>query len=200
MTKKYFLGAINVSILIAQVILLAIGISTIGFYNKTKNIIIISSLLIISIILIYLYFAKNYKKYNAGVFITLMLNIVLAYQIINLNNTYSYLSNILNKKYEYVTYNLYVQKANTKYNSVNKLENKKIGLLKTNKENIKSILNKKVKIEYIEYNNIDEISNGIKNGEIQGFIIDKETKEELNKNEISSKIRSIYENRVKKAI
>ena len=39
MTKKYFLGAINVSILIAQVILLAIGISTIGFYNKTKNII-----------------------------------------------------------------------------------------------------------------------------------------------------------------
>ena len=200
MTKKYFLGAINVSILIAQVILLAIGISTIGFYNKTKNIIIISSLLIISIILIYLYFAKNYKKYNTGVFITLMLNIVLAYQIINLNNTYSYLSNILNKKYEYVTYNLYVQKANTKYNSVNKLENKKIGLLKTNKENIKSILNKKVKIEYIEYNNIDEISNGIKNGEIQGFIIDKETKEELNKNEISSKIRSIYENRVKKSI
>ena len=125
---------------------------------------------------------------------------MLAYQIMNLNNTYSYLSNILNKKYEYVTYNLYVQKANTKYNSVNKLENKKIGLLKTNKENIKSILNKKVKIEYIEYNNIDEISNGIKNGEIQGFIIDKETKEELNKNEISSKIRSIYENRVKKSI
>ena len=122
------------------------------------------------------------------------------YQVFNLNITYSYLTNIVNKKYEYVTYNVYVKKANTIYNNIAKLENKKIGILKTNKENIKNTINKEVRIEYVEYNNVDEIANGIKNGEIQAFIIDTSAKEELNNNEISSKIRSIYENKIKRSI
>ncbi len=200
MTKKYILGAINLSIFIALVLLLSIGLISIKLLTKPETIVVISSLLILSVILISLYFTKNHKKYNIGVFLALLLNIIMFYQVFNLNITYSYLSNIVNKKYEYVTYNLYVQKANTTYNTIAKLENKKIGILKANKDNIKSIINKEVKIEYVEYNNIEEIANGIKNGEIQAFIIDRESKEELNNNEISSKIRSIYENRVKKTI
>jgi len=199
MTKKYILGAINFSILLCLITLLIIGLLTVGIYSTKINILIILILICLLIILLFLYLAKDYKKYNTGVFITLILNIIFVFQILDLNNTYSYITNICNKKYEYVTYNLYVQKVNTTYSNINKLENKKIGLLKTNKNNIKDIINKEIKTEYVEYNNINELSEGIKNGEIQAFII-ASNDDSINTNDIFNKVRVIYHNKVKKNV
>ena len=75
MTKKYVLGALNISILLVLTILVSIGIITIKFLPTNKSIFIISSLFILLLIIISLYFSKDYRKYNIGVFISLILNI-----------------------------------------------------------------------------------------------------------------------------
>jgi len=99
MTKKYILGAINFSIFLCLITLLIIGLLTVGIYSTKINILIILILICLLIILLFLYLAKDYKKYNTGVFITLILNIIFVFQILDLNNTYSYITNICNKKY-----------------------------------------------------------------------------------------------------
>ena len=195
MTKKYILGAINIAITISLVILLSIGLILIKLLNKPKTIVIIITLILLITLIICSYFSKNHQKYNAGVFIALLLNIILAFEVNNMNSSYSYISNIINKKYDYITYNIYVKKANTTYSNINKLNNKKIGLLKTNQENIEKMINKEVKVEYIEYNNIEELSSGIENGEIQAFIIDSKETENLKKEDISNKNKEVsYDN------
>ena len=195
MTKKYILGALNICILIALIIFTIIGILSIGLFTKLNNIMLISALSVLVIILLSLYFSKKYKKYNVGVFITLLLNIILTFNIISLNREYGFIENLVHKNYNYVTYNLYVKKSNTTYNTIYKLENKKIGLLNDNEDNIKSQINKKIKVEYKIYYSIDELQEGIQNGEIQAFVIDSNIKKEDLK--INNKLRIIYSNKIK---
>ena len=195
MTKKYILGALNICILFSLVIFTIIGITSIGFLSKVKNILLISTLVLISVILLALYLSKNQKKYNAGVFITLLLNIVLLFNIVDMNKNYNFIENIVHKNYNYLTYNLYVQKSNTTYNNIYKLENKSIGLLNTNEINVEDQINKKIKVEYKIYDNIDELREWIQSGEIQAFIIDSNVKKEDLK--IINKVRIIYSNRIK---
>ena len=195
MTKKYILGALNICILIALIIFTIIGILSIGLFTKLNNIMLISALSVLVIILLSLYFSKKYKKYNVGVFITLLLNIILTFNIISLNREYGFIENLVHKNYNYVTYNLYVKKSNTTYNTIYKLENKKIGLLNDNEDNIKSKINKKIKVEYKIYYSIDELQEGIQNGEIQAFVIDSNIKKEDLK--INNKLRIIYSNKIK---
>ena len=185
MTKKYILGALNICILFSLVIFTIIGITSIGFLSKVKNILLISTLVLISVILLALYLSKNQKKYNAGVFITLLLNIVLLFNIVDMNKNYNFIENIVHKNYNYLTYNLYVQKSNTTYNNIYKLENKSIGLLNTNEINVEDQI----------YDNIDELREWIQSGEIQAFIIDSNVKKEDLK--IINKVRIIYSNRIK---
>ena len=195
MTKKYILGALNICILIALIIFTIIGILSIGLFTKLNNIMLISALSVLVIILLSLYFSKKYKKYNVGVFITLLLNIILTFNIISLNREYGFIENLVHKNYNYVTYNLYVKKSNTTYNTIYKLENKKIGLLNDNEDNIQSQINKKIKVEYKIYYSIDELQEGIQNGEIQAFVIDSNIKKEDLK--INNKLRIIYSNKIK---
>lgn len=195
MTKKYILGALNICILIALIIFTIIGILSIGLFTKLNNILLISALSVLVIILLSLYFSKKYKKYNVGVFITLLLNIILSFNIISMNKEYGFIENLVHKNYNYVTYNLYVKKSNTTYNTIYKLENKKIGLLNDNEDNIQSQINKKIKVEYKIYYSIDELQEGIQNGEIQAFVIDSNIKKEDLK--INNKLRIIYSNKIK---
>ena len=195
MTKKYILGALNICIFMALIVLTIIGTTSIGLISKTNNMLLISALAIAAIILLSLYFSKNHKKYNVGVFITLILNIVLVFNLVEMNKEYSFIENIVHKNYNYVTYNLYVKKSNTTYNNIYKLENKKIGLLNINQDNIESQINKKINVEYKIYENVESLQEGIQSGEIQAFIIDSSY--DKNDLKISNKIRIIYSSKIK---
>ena len=195
MTKKYILGALNICIFMALIVLTVIGTTSIGLISKTNNMLLISALAIVAIILLSLYFSKNHKKYNVGVFITLILNIVLVFNLVEMNKEYSFIENIVHKNYNYVTYNLYVKKSNTTYNNIYKLENKKIGLLNINQDNIESQINKKINVEYKIYENVESLQEGIQSGEIQAFIIDSSY--DKNDLKISNKIRIIYSSKIK---
>lgn len=197
MTKKYILASLNIIIFIIFLILLSIGLWQIKIFSNIKTILIIIGLIITLAISIYLYFNKKIKLYNIGIFITFLLNIILLYNIIDLNYKYNYLSNTINQKYQYLEYNIYVQKKNVIYSDIKKLNNKKIGTLNNNK-NISQYLNKIINIECIEYNTIEELTYAIENGEIQSFIINEEEYNNIPKdNSIKDKVRIIYTTKIK---
>lgn len=197
MTKKYILASLNIIIFIIFLILLSIGLWQIKIFSNIKTILIIIGLIITLAISIYLYFNKKIKLYNIGIFITFLLNIILLYNIIDLNYKYNYLSNTINQKYQYLEYNIYVQKKNVIYSNIKKLNNKKIGTLDNNK-NISQYLNKIINIECIEYNTIEELTYAIENGEIQSFIINEEEYNNIPEdNSIKDKVRIIYTTKIK---
>lgn len=197
MTKKYILASLNIIIFIIFLILLSIGLWQIKIFSNIKTILIIIGLIITLAISIYLYFNKKIKLYNIGIFITFLLNIILLYNIIDLNYKYNYLSNTINQKYQYLEYNIYVQKKNVIYSDIKKLNNKKIGTLNNNK-NISQYLNKIINIKCIEYNTIEELTYAIENGEIQSFIINEEEYNNIPKdNSIKDKVRIIYTTKIK---
>ena len=197
MTKKYILASLNIIIFIIFLILLSIGLWQIKIFSNIKTILIIIGLIITLAISIYLYFNKKIKLYNIGIFITFLLNIILLYNIIDLNYKYNYLSNTTNQKYQYLEYNIYVQKKNVIYSNIKKLNNKKIGTLDNNK-NISQYLNKIINIECIEYNTIEELTYAIENGEIQSFIINEEEYNNIPEdNSIKDKVRIIYTTKIK---
>jgi len=198
MTKKYLLQALNICVLLVLLVIFSYGLISIKLLNKKLTLTIIVSLIVFVIISILLYLSKKNTTYNIGAFLTLLLNIILAFEIYSLNNTYDYINNLRTNKYTYRNYEIYVQKSNTTYNKLNKLKNKNLGLLKTNKDNVKNLISEKIKINYKEYNNIDELCEGIRSGEVQAFIIEDTDKKELESHDLSNKFRVIYETRIKK--
>ena len=198
MTKKYLLQALNICVLLVLLVIFSYGLISIKLLNKKLTLTIIVSLIVFVIISILLYLSKKNTTYNIGAFLTLLLNIILAFEIYSLNNTYDYINNLRTNKYTYRNYEIYVQKSNTTYNKLSKLKNKNLGLLKTNKDNVKNLISEKIKINYKEYNNIDELCEGIRSGEVQAFIIEDTDKKELESHNLSNKFRVIYETRIKK--
>lgn len=197
MTKKYILASLNIIIFIIFLVLLSIGLWQIKIFSNIKTILIIIGLIITLAISIHLYFNKKIKLYNIGIFITFLLNIILLYNIIDLNYKYNYLSNTINQKYQYLEYNIYVQKKNVIYSDIKKLNNKKIGTLNNNK-NISQYLNKIINIKCIEYNTIEELTYAIENGEIQSFIINEEEYNNIPEDDsIKDKVRNIYTTKIK---
>lgn len=168
--KKKTKNIINISLNILVII-----INFIIYYhiklNKINepfiNIIIIT---IIECISIKLSLSKKIFLYNISQYLLLFITICNIYNIINLNNKYSYIKDINNKNYQYKVYNVYVQKKNPKYNNLSKLSNKKIGtispkdILQTEKKNIK----------IINYENIESLENSLYGGKVQAIAIPEE--------------------------
>lgn len=202
MKTKYIKGAINILSIPLLAIILIIGISTTST-NAPKNIILISSItLITTAILIRSYLSKNKSTYNISQYIAIFINILLIFSIYNLNNEYSYLSNIITNEYYYQTNNILVLK-NTKYNSNNQLNNKKIGVLSNNSHNTTPIINKKISnINIIEYKNQNEMFNDLYEGQIQSIILNENEVKILknNYNSIVKDTKSIYEIKIKSEI
>lgn len=197
MIKKYILASLNIIIFFISLIIYIIGLLYIKPFTSLKSIIIIISLTAIFISSIILYFNKKIKLYNIGIFITFLLNIILIYNIIDLNIKYSYINNLFTNKYEYIEYTIYVQKKNVIYSDISKLNNKKIGTISNNK-NINAYLNNIINIECINYDNIDDLTYAIENGIVQSVILNKKEYESIPDNkEIKHKTRDIYTSKIK---
>lgn len=197
MIKKYILASLNIIIFFISLIIYIIGLLYIKPFTSLKSIIIIISLTAIFISSIILYFNKKIKLYNIGIFITFLLNMILIYNIIDLNIKYSYINNLFTNKYEYIEYTIYVQKKNVIYSDISKLNNKKIGTISNNK-NINAYLNNIINIECINYDNIDDLTYAIENGIVQSVILNKKEYESIPDNKaIKHKTRDIYTSKIK---
>lgn len=197
MIKKYILASLNIIIFFISLIIYIIGLLYIKPFTSLKSIIIIISLTAIFISSIIFYFNKKIKLYNIGIFITFLLNIILIYNIIDLNIKYSYINNLFTNKYEYIEYTIYVQKKNVIYSDISKLNNKKIGTISNNK-NINAYLNNIINIECINYDNIDDLTYAIENGIVQSVILNKKEYESIPDNKaIKHKTRDIYTSKIK---
>ncbi|MGN1371492.1 MAG: hypothetical protein ACI4XM_04390 [Candidatus Coprovivens sp.] len=190
MIKKYTLESLNIYILILSSIIYIIGLFTIDLFPKTTKALIIVGILTMIIISLYCYLNKKNTIYNIGIFLTLLLNVVIIYNIINLNNRYDYITNVITKKYEYKEYDIYVLKKNPKYNELEKLNNKTIGILNENNENFCNQINNDIEIKCLYYSSLDEIEESIKTGIIQSFALSKEEQLILNQSSLDIKKQS----------
>ena len=202
MKKKYIESSILIGLVPIQTLLLLYGI-----YNTNINYKIliptISIIITISLItIIQLYLSKKISKYNISQFISLTLNILLLFNIYNINNQYDYIQNSISNKYVYNTNNLIVLK-NTKYRNIKHLNKKKIGILESNYINSKEILSQKIlKTNYISYKTKESMISALKNGEIQGILLSDNDFNILksNKHIILKETRSIHKTKIKSEI
>ena len=202
MKRKYIESTILISFLPILTILLLIGIYNTSIKYKT---IITTSIISITLILttiIRLYLSKKITNYNIGQFMTIAINILLIFSIYNINHQYNYLENIINNKYIYTKNDIIVLK-NTKYRNINELKNKKIGILETNYQNSKKLLNERhSKIIYISYKSKEDMINALNKGEIQAILLNENELNILksNRNSIIKETRSIYKVKIKSEI
>ncbi len=199
MVKKFILNAILINVCILSYIILLIGLITIKYLSPLSIVLISIGYLIALIFAIYCYLSKKSLTYNIGIIFTIILTLICLSKVDSLNKTYSYLENIYSNKYQYTTYEVYVNKKNPTYNNLKKLTGKKIGMLKTNNYNVKEYLNNISDIEYITYNTSDELISALNNYEVQSIIISKEDYNNItNQDSTKSKLTSIYESKIKK--
>ena len=201
MNNKYIQGALNITIIPLLTIILLIGIYNTIINYKTIIIIISIISLIVTLVLSKCYCTKKRITYNISQYIAASINIILLFNIIILNNNYSYLQNLNNNRYTYLNNEVYVLK-NTKYRKNEQLTSKKIGVLKNNSKNTISLMSNIIKAEYIEYETTTEMINDLYDGKIQSIILNNHEKEtlKLKSNKLIKETRSIYEVKIKHEI
>ena len=193
MNKQYILGAINISLIIVLYLLNLLAFINLDIYNK--NIIVIISIFFIVVIsiLIHSYLSKNRNIYNVIQFISFLLNIILIFNINNIENTYEYYSNIYTNKYVYKEYSIYVQKKKTTYNNIIKLKDKNISFISDSKSLEKFINDKKINTK--KYTSIKELEDSISNGTSQALLLNKEEYNNLS-SKTKEKIKVIYTSKI----
>lgn len=193
MNKQYILGAINILLIIVLYLLNLLAFINLDIYNK-KIIVIISIFFIVVIsILIHSYLSKNRNIYNVIQFISFLLNIILIFNINNIENTYEYYSNIYTNKYVYKEYSIYVQKKNTTYNNIIKLKDKNVSFISDSKSLEKFINDKKINTK--KYTSIKELEDSISNGTSQALLLNKEEYNNLS-SKTKEKIKVIYTSKI----
>lgn len=138
MKKTFIYGILNIIILFLLNVIFLIGLYLTNT-NIKLTIIITLTLLLINIVACKSYISKSKILYNTSQFIIFIINIILFYQIININNNYNYIENIFSNKYQYNNYSLYILKKTPVYLNISNLNDKNIGILENNKENIQNI-------------------------------------------------------------
>mgnify|MGYP004664268025 CR=1 FL=1 len=201
MKKTFIYGILNIIILFLLNVIFLIGLYLTNT-NIKLTIIITLTLLLINIVACKSYISKSKILYNTSQFIIFIINIILFYQIININNNYNYIENIFSNKYQYNNYSLYILKKTPVYLNISNLNDKNIGILENNKENIQNIFKNEIKGTYKVYNNSEELIRNIKGGYIQSLIISDEEYENLilKNPEISYIIKNVYTIKVKDKI
>lgn len=202
MKKKYIESTTLIALIPILTIILIYGVYTTKI-NYKITIPIITIITIIELIIISkLYLSKKITNYNIGQFITLTINILLIFNIYNINNQYEYIQNAISNKYLYNKNSLIVLK-NTKYRNINELKEKKIGILDTNFKSSKETLKYKLsKTSYQSFKTKESMINALKKGEIQAILIDENDMNILksNKHQIIKETRSIQEIKIKSEI
>lgn len=196
MNKNYILSALSICLFILLSIFSLYLYYSLGLYED--YLVTIGAFMAgLTILCSIFYFSKKSLIYNLGTFIMILANVVLIYNIIDIDNKNGYVSNLVSMKYKYETYELYVQKKNTMYNKIGKLDGKKIGILVLNKDNVSDYLKNIVNADIIVYDNLGDMEEAILNGDIQGFILMQDYKLS---DDFSYTVKEIYKCKVKEAM
>lgn len=199
MVRKYILAAMNICLFFLLMVLLFVGVIKVEIFDNGQMLFLILGFLVCFFGLLLAYFNKNKSIYNIGVFVSILLNVVLAFHIVELNNKFDYINDIFKNEYKYGSYYVYVQRKTTTYSDITKLEGRKVGIVNEESFKIRDSLKNVVHLECRAYNNMNEIENAILNGEIQSFILSEEKASEVNENDnrIMKKVRIIYTDKYK---
>ena len=176
------------AILLITFIFLFIGFKTTEAV-KTGTLFYICGILLFLIII-----AISYNKYVSGKIFTVLITTVMIFGIYYLNYTYAFINSFNTKVYEDKTY--YVVAIDNNLNkSIYNINNKKIGLVKENNKNIERKLNTKLdKINYIEFDNLNELINSFYNQEFRAMIVtENQYKYILKEYENNKKTKVLYE-------
>lgn len=195
MVKKYFMSSLGICLLILLSLLNIYLLYSLDLYLNLMP--VISFFLILIIFLcIFLYFSRKILLFNIGIFIMFLCNVILVYNVLDIEDKYEYISNLFTREYVYEKYEVYTQKKTPIYSNIDKLSNKKMGLLKDNDEYVISYMGNVVNVEFISYESISDIENALLEGEIQCFIVPNYIMENTD-NEIRDRVVPIYHSKIK---
>ena len=198
MRSKYLQSALNLGLYVLLFILCTFGLIRTDSLNKVSMITLCILFIISFIIFTKLYLSRKEILYNINSFIVFLLNIILLYGIINMSLNYNFLS----PSYKIESYNIYVLN-NTTYKDKKELSGKTIGILNMNEKNTRDSLNRYIKISYKTYNNIDELTESLTNGTIQGVLLSEDKYQELKKENnlvLNNRLKTIDKVKVKEKI
>ena len=198
MRSKYLQSALNLGLYVLLFILCTFGLIRTDSLNKVSMITLCILFIISFIIFTKLYLSRKEILYNINSFIVFLLNIILLYGIINMSLNYNFLS----PSYKIETYNIYVLN-NTTYKDKKELSNKTIGILNMNEKNTRDSLDRYIKISYKTYNDIDELTESLTNGTIQGVLLSEDKYQELKKENnlvLNNRLKAIDKVKVKEKI
>lgn len=198
MRSKYLQSALNLGLYVLLFILCTFGLIRTDSLNKVSMITLCILFIISFIIFTKLYLSRKEILYNINSFIVFLLNIILLYGIINMSLNYNFLS----PSYKIESYNIYVLN-NTTYKDKKELSGKTIGILNINEKNTRDSLNRYIKISYKTYNDIDELTESLTNGTIQGVLLSEDKYQELKKENnlvLNNRLKAIDKVKVKEKI
>ncbi len=198
MRSKYLQSALNLGLYVLLFILCTFGLIRTDSLNKVSMITLCILFIISFIIFTKLYLSRKEILYNINSFIVFLLNIILLYGIINMSLNYNFLS----PSYKIESYNIYVLN-NTTYKDKKELSGKTIGILNMNEKNTRDSLNRYIKISYKTYNDIDELTESLTNGTIQGVLLSEDKYQELKKENnlvLNNRLKAIDKVKVKEKI
>lgn len=194
MKRKYILGSINIILSILLYLTLLLSLLKLNIISHTIIITISIIYIIIIILSLISYLSKNKYIYNISQFISFLINLILLFNISNIESNYNYYTNIITNKYNYQEYTVYVQKKNTTYNKIDKLSNKKIATIKEDNKINDNFNNKSIK--FIECNSIIELEENLKNGNAQAIFIKNDEYNKLSE-DTKEIIKPIYNTKIK---
>ena len=198
MRSKYLQSALNLGLYVLLFILCTFGLIRTDSLNKVSMITLCILFIISFIIFTKLYLSRKEILYNINSFIVFLLNIILLYGIINMSLNYNFLS----PSYKIESYNIYVLN-NTTYKDKKELSGKTIGILNMNEKNTRDSLNRYIKTSYKTYNDIDELTESLTNGTIQGVLLSEDKYQELKKENnlvLNNRLKAIDKVKVKEKI
>lgn len=165
--SKILFGALTIFLIIFLIMTIITNILPIKYLS-----LLIGFVVIIEIVFSYFLLKKNTICFKLVIsFFTILVCTFSTIGTVYLNNTYSFLKNIVSEEYESINYNVVVLN-DSNYNDINELENKLLGFLDENSENVINTLDEKISFQNTVLENVGELKSQLINKILSSIVID----------------------------
>lgn len=174
---RYFMYLLYIVSLITLICLFLLDVIPITYY-----LFIVLFIFIFNLLMTFLILGKGIKKRIFGFIVSLIYLILMMFVTSYSFNTLDFLNNINGQDYNTENYSVVVLNSSM-YEKVKDLKGEDIGIISTSDdigvEKAKKHLNKKVKANYISYDDLSELFNDFINEEVEAILIEDAEKEIL---------------------
>ena len=201
--KKRKINKIITILLLIVILIFFSGLFYLNVIPLIWSILALLGTLFISFILVLFNFSSKKGFRVIGYFFSILIISILTFITVYLYNTIGFLFNITSGDFAIKNYNVIVLK-DSKYDNIMDLKNKDIGI-NENDESIKEVktkLNKKIKVKYKEYIDSNELVENLINKQIDAIILEDSELAILEENngDYFNKLKSIYKIEIKNSI